>query len=221
MFRGPKVLCGVFFVVVLSTIFSCSKNLQQEVTVYENNFEEDKINGIHNAVISDYNGSKVLGRYSTGGFDLSIEELPSHDLIQVSFDLYIHDHWRGNSQSGIKDSSDIWIMNFDGNNEKYTTFSNQKCLDSSCGFQAYPGNYPFPDNPPGANAFKTDLPGMCNSVTGGTSKYRIVRTTYHTAPSFHLGCYAQLFAHQNSVDPLCEASWSIDNLKIKVIQFGK
>mgnify|MGYP003575720716 CR=1 FL=1 len=221
--RTP-LAAAVLFVVTTSTILSlsCTKNLQKDAVVYENSFDSEKTNGIHNAVISDFNGSKVLGRYNTGGFDLNVTELPEHDLIEVSFDLYIHDNWRGNAASGLKDSSDIWIMNFDGNNEKYTTFSNKMCGTDSCKFQAYPGNFPFPSNPAGANAAKTDLPGACAlaGVLGGTTKYRIKRTTYHKSATFHLGCYAQLFAHREP-DPFCEASWSIDNLVIKTIKFGE
>lgn len=212
-----------FLLATALVMVSCTKNLQKETIVYENDFEKGRTNGIHNAIITDFNGSKVLGRYNTGGFDLNIDSLPEHDLIEVSFDLNIHDNWRGNSSSGLKDSSDIWIMNFDGNNERYTTFSNNRCENDSCNFQAYPGNFPFPANPAGANAIKTDLPGACalKGISGGTFKYRIKRTTYHNAVTFHLGCYAQLFAHAQESDPLCTASWSLDNLKIKTIKFGE
>jgi len=217
-----KSLFIVAFLVIQSLTY-CTKNLQKETVVYKNNFDKGKVNGIYNSLISDFNGSKVLGKYGTGGFDLSVDNLPEHDLIQVSFDLYIHDNWRGNSPSGIKDSSDIWIMNFDGNNEKYTTFSNNQCFDGNCKYQAYPGNFPFPDNPAGANSQITNLPGACalKDVSGGTTKYKITRTTYHTAATFHLGCYAQLFSHQRGSNPLCDASWSVDNLEVKVIKFGE
>lgn len=226
MNKKPIQQADLTVFVILIAMFlslSCTKSLQKDTVVYENNFDSDMTDGIYNALISEYHGSKVLGRYSTGGFDLYVEELPEHDLIEVSFDLYIHDNWRGNSLTGINDSCDIWIMNFDGRNEKYTTFSNNQCKDDSCRFQAYPGTFPFPSNPSGANAARTDLPGVCSlkGVSGGTSKYRIKRTTYHQSKTFHLGCYAQLYAHRISADPLCAASWSIDNLTIKAIKFGE
>lgn len=222
-FKYSRLIAASGVSLLAFLLCSCTKNLQKETVVYENDFDSKRTNGIYNAVISEYNGSMVLGRYSTGGFDLSIDKLPEHDLIKVSFDLYIHDNWKGNSPTGIKDSSDIWIMNFDGNNEKYTTFSNGQCVDGTCSSQAYPGNFPFPSNPAGANALKTDLPGAGNlkGMPGGTLKYRITRTTYHTAAMFHLGCYAQLFAHQFAADPLSDASWSIDNLEIKAMKFGE
>lgn len=215
---------GTVFVLAMAALLclSCKKNIQKDTVVYDNDFDSESTYGIHNAVVSEYNGSKVLGRYNTGGFDLNVVELPEHDLIEVSFDLFIHDNWRGNASSGIKDSSDIWIMNFDGKNEKYTTFSNNNCSNGFCSFQAYPANYPFPSNPAGANAVRTDLPGACalQGVSGGTFKYHIKRTAYHKSTTFHLGCYAQLFAH-GEADPLCSASWSIDNLIIKTIKFGE
>lgn len=198
---------------------ACTKNLQEETVVFKDNFEGKVSPKIHNAVFSKYNGSTVLGRYHTAGFHLFLGSLPPHDLIQVSFDLYIHDNWRGNSLTGVKEDSDIWIMDFDGRSEKYTTFSNgQNPLFQN---QSYPNNYPFQNNPAKTNAIKTDLPGACDlkNVAGGTTKYKITRTTYHSADTLQLICGAQLYAHKNSTNPICEASWSVDNLLIKTIRY--
>ncbi len=210
-----------FILLLLVLITGCTKNLHKETVVFRSDFEDGRIGEIFNGQISEFNGSNVLGRFNVGGFDIFLDSLPEHDLIQVSFDLYIHDNWRGNSSTGIKDSSDIWIMNFDGASDKYTTFSNERCPIGNCQFQSYPANYPFQNNPAKANSLQTDLPGACSlkGVSGGTVKYRIQRTVYHTKSEFHLGCYGQLFGHRASEDPACDASWSVDNLKITTTKF--
>src|ERR1700735_4425231 len=89
---NKKLLLVIPFIL----IFSCNKTVNSEVTVYHNDFETGNLSNISNGVISQFNGSNVLGRFSNGNFTLSINNLPDHNLIAVSFDLYIHDNWRGN-----------------------------------------------------------------------------------------------------------------------------
>lgn len=218
---GKSCIHRSLILLVLLMVASCTKNLHKETTVFLSDFEDAKIGEIFNSQISDFNGSKVLGRYNVGGFDLFLDSLPEHDLIQISFDLYIHDNWKGNSPTGVKDSSDIWIMNIDGGTDKYTTFSNGWCTAEDCTDQSFPDNFPFKNNPAKANAIRTDLPGACalKEVPGGTIQYKIQRTVYHTSSTLHLGCYGQLFRHISEADPACSASWSVDNLKITTTRF--
>lgn len=209
---------GICLLLVSIFLNSCTKNLQKETVVYQNNFNNNNISRINNVKQDKYSGSGVLGRYGTEGFELDLENLSMHDLVEFSFDLYIHNNWTGNSAAGVTDSADIFIIDVDKNNLLYTTFSNGLC-GANCTYQSYPESFPFQNNPVFANAIKSDLPPPCNLLNGITSKYKISRTIYHSSLSFKLGCFAQLFRHRNSPDPLCEASWSIDNLTVKIIKF--
>lgn len=217
--RFQHILVSFLFIV---TIASC-KGLQKETIIYKNDFEGSNLSGIIDGKIEDYNGSKVIGRYSQNGFLLRLNNLPKHNMVQISFDLYIHDTWDGNAVK--PDGPDIWIMNIDGNSAVYSTFANGLCTNCH---QAFPveqpsqvnGGFVFFNNKPNSNAIKTDLPGACKlkDSKGGTSMYRILRTIEHTQSNLDIGCFAQLedpdIANKN-----CNESWSVDNMMVKVIEF--
>lgn len=211
----------VIFLVLISLV-SC-KGLQKDTIVYRNDFEGGDLSRIINGKIEDYNGSKVIGRYSENGFLLNLENLPVHNMVQISFDLYIHDTWDGSAAK--PEGPDIWIMNIDGWSAIYSTFANGLCANCSQAFPATQpsivnGGFVFFNNKPNSNAIKTDLPGACKlkDSKGGTSMYRILRTIEHTQSTLEIGCYAQLedtdLANKN-----CNESWSVDNILVKTIEF--
>lgn len=202
---------------------SC-KGLQKDTVVYFNDFENDSLTNIIDGKIGEYNGSKVIGRYSQNGFLLRLDSLPTHNMVQITFDLYIHDTWDGNSVK--PEGPDIWIMNIDGWSAIYATFANGFFTNYT---QSYPVVQPeynpstgfkFFNNKPNSNAIKTDLPGACKlkDQKGGTSLYQITYTFEHMSGKLDVGCFAQLedpdLANKN-----CNESWSVDNLKIKTIEF--
>jgi len=209
--------------VFLFILASC-KGLQKDTVVYFNDFENDNLGSIFDGQIGEYNGSKVIGRYSQNGFLLRLDSLPTHNLVQITFDLYIHDTWDGNSVK--PEGPDIWIMNIDGNSAIYATFANGQFTNYT---QSYPVLQPeyspvtgfkFFNNKPNSNAIKTDLLGACKlqNIKGGTSMYRITRTIEHTTSTLDVGCFAQL-EDPDMVNKNCNESWSIDNIKIKTIEF--
>ncbi|RZK40541.1 MAG: hypothetical protein EOO90_14795 [Pedobacter sp.] len=198
---------------------SCAKEVKNEQQVYFNDFEGQNTNGISNAVTENYNGTTVLGRYNASGFDLSLSDLPAHKLVEISFDLYIHDSWDGNKNSKGIDGPDLWKMIVDGNLYVNATFSNEDCDNSGfCPPQSYPSDYPNANQNPKAGAANPNLPGVCNLAgkVGGTTLYKITKTIEHSKASLLMQCRDQLI-QTNTPDPKCDESWSIDNLSIKVI----
>ena len=209
-------------ILIILSIASC-KGLQKDTIIYNNDFENGSLSNIIDGKIGEYNGSKVIGRYSESGFLLKLDSLPAHNMIQVSFDLYIHDTWDGNA---IKpDGPDIWIMNIDGWSAIYSTFASGLCNNCK---QAFPvlqpsqinGGFVFFNNNPNSNAIKTDLLGACKlkDSKGGTSMYRILRTIEHTGSTLDIGCFAQL-EDSDATNKNCNESWSVDNILIKAIEF--
>lgn len=197
----------------------CEKTAKDTVEIYSNDFEKSSLANISGGIITDYNNSKVIGYYNKGGFKLSIEKIPTHDLITISFDLYIHDTWSGNSRgtTTITDGPDIWQMMVDGEPYIHTTFSNLgDCAGGVyCLEQSYPSNYPF-SNEPKTGAFNKNLPGVCalKGVGGGTSLYKIEKTIKHRKGSLILE-FKDMLKQSNALDQLCDESWSLDNLSIK------
>lgn len=209
-------------ILILISLASC-KGLQKETIIYRNDFEGGNLSGIVDGQIGEYNGSKVIGRYSQNGFLLKLDSLPKHNMVQISFDLYLHDTWDGNAVN--PDGPDIWIMNIDGWSAVYSTFANGLC--TNC-MQAFPveqpsqvnGGFVFFNNKPNSNAIKTDLPGACKlkDSKGGTSMYRILRTIEHAQSTLDIGCFAQL-EDPDTANKNCNESWSVDNMMVKVIEF--
>lgn len=205
---------------LLLLLTSCSKSLDNEVDIYSNDFESGNLTNVTNGSISSFASTKVLGRFSNSGFDLTLNDLPSHDLVDISFDLFIHDGWIGNQKfSSNEDTPDIWQLKMNGKTYISTTFSNQACLAGNiCPPQSYPADYPNNNYNPRSGAARNDLPGFCSQITNpnGTSMYKIHKSISHSDKTLFIQCLDQ-FIQKNVTDLKCNASWSVDNIQIKVI----
>jgi hypothetical protein len=202
---------------VFLTLFqiSCKTQVKKEVEVYNNDFEGNNLSSISNGIISQFNGSAVLGQYNNGNFILKVTNLPKHDLITISFDLYIHDNWRGQL---LPDGPDVWQMFVDNSLYINTTFSNLGCkVGNICPPQSYPDDYPNSNHNPRSGSYRTDLPGVCSLLSSpdGTTMYKITKTFKHVNQLLLLQCLDKL--SQNYPNPKCEKSWSVDNISIKAI----
>lgn len=219
LFKFKLKYCKLYLVLVLSVIAGCKKNPADVLEVYNNNFEQSDLSKISGGLIANYNFTNVLGFYNNNGFKITLDNLANHDLISVSFDLYIHDSWSGNSKGpiNIADGPDIWEMKVDGDPYIRTTFSNTGDCNGGifCLQQSYPKNFPF-SNDIQTDAFNKDLPGVCllKNMNGGTSLYKIERTIVHRNGSLVIEFKDEL-KQSNSTTPLCDESWSLDNLIIK------
>jgi hypothetical protein len=193
---------------------SCKKDVRDSKDVYVNNFETADKTGIQNFLSVKFNGGYVLGPYRGSDFVLTVNDLPKHKLLKISFDLYIHDAWAGNN--GTDGKPDLWQMMVDGKTYVNTTFSNLSCAAGNfCPPQAYPDEYPNNNHNPKSGTVRTDLPGLCQATQASTL-YHIEKTITHDADNAQMKCLDKLV--QGSVTPgTCYASWSVDNLKITAI----
>lgn len=210
-----RALPAIFF--LLLTVLSCKDKIAASNEVYNNDFQTGNLNNLSGGVIEDYNGTKVLGRYNNSGFTLSLNNLPAHDLISVSFYLYIHDSWDGNSM--FPDGPDIWEMYVDGDPYMSTSFSNFPCGAAElCRPQSYPNNYPNNFNNPKTGAAVVNLPPACKlTIPNGTSLYKITKTFAHTGGAVSIKCFDKL-SQTNDPNPKCDESWSVDNFNVKAIK---
>ncbi len=223
----------IFFFLLITN--SCEyPELEINELVLSNTFEDGNLEHINGGVISDYNNTKVLGDYNNDGFNVHITDISDHNFIFVSFDLYIHGSWDGNS-NGFKDNDkpDKWILELDPEMDDYsnlsvkkfeTTFSNSPCFTDYCLKQSYPENYPF-DNIPKTGISTTDLPKICSGFWGSkTSLYKIEKSFKSNGKGFVLRFYDELY-QPNAIDKdgnnvaKCDESWSIDNLNIRILGY--
>jgi O-antigen/teichoic acid export membrane protein len=188
-------------------LFSCNDNLPDHIELYRNHFDGgrgdlqvfagDKLDT--RPLVYSFNGNNVLGPLNHNAVYRDISNLPEHDLIEIYFDIFIHDQWKGND--GL--ASDYWGLYVDQNRVFYTTFSN---LPNTT--QAYPeqeGRFFMP----GANSFSKNLEVRCSfkGKVGGTSMYQFVWKKPHSASNIKIA----LSDLVRELDP-CVKSWSIDNL---------
>ena len=210
----------IFFSGLLSCFSSCTKNLTLKYLVYHNDFESSRLDNITiytingstpEVKIEDFNGSKVLGRFNNNTVGVYLSSLPTHNAMQIEFDLNIHDKWDGNFL-GTTGKPDIWQMTADNVPIIITTFSN------NTNSQAYPNFYNVGNvSPAKANSINSNLTGVCSlkGVEGGTSMYRIVQTVAHSGSNFGFTCNDALQPYNS----LCTKSWSIDNLIVTAIKY--
>lgn len=213
---------------ILLLFCSCSEEFESSEIVFQNDFESEDLNQIEGAIINSFNSSKVIGFYNNGGFVVNLNSLPEHDYLAVSMDLYIHDSWDGN-KIGV-DGPDFWSIQLD-DWEKYesdlaqnlqfkTTFSNTVCNSSLCLLQSFPNYYNSLNstNDPKAGAQPDVLPGRCLlRDSQGTYLYKIEVLFPHNEDRGKLRVIDRL-TQTNTNDPLCDESWSVDNMIIRAIK---
>ena len=215
--------------VVLLMIVSCAdEGIPKEENFYFYDFETDYRN-IDSVYVSEFDGDKVLGPFNNDGFSVHWENLPEHDFIRLTFDLYIHDTWEGNSNDSKtgKLDHDAWLIDFDPHlnlkpHEKIffeTTFSNGPCEPGWCFGQSYPNEFPF-YNDARTGAHVKFLQGRClySDSPFGSSMYKINKIFPHSKRDLVVAFYDRL-KQDAPFPPLCEESWSMDNLNISFIKY--
>jgi hypothetical protein len=211
----------IIFVILLFN--SCAKSVQEETEIYSNDFEAADLEGISNGKIISFNGTKVLGNYNNGQFDLKINDLPAHNMVEISFDLYIHDSWEGSQSFNDNVSGpDLWQLRMDSKTYINATFANFDCTPGNfCPGQSYPADYPTQSNNPKSGASEVNLPGLCRYAgkAQGTTLYKIHKSISHSDKTILIECLDKLIQKDVS-DPECDESWSVDNIKVKVIKLN-
>lgn len=218
-------LVTIILIPIVLTILGCGREeLEFDLIVYSNDFEDSSLEKITGGHIMDFYGTKVIGNFNNDGFRLSINDLPKHSSLFISFDLLIHDSWDGNKNGFEPDVADLWYMDLNplipdevpDDLRFETTFSNGVCDFQICQDQSYPHNYPFSSSPK-SGVYKY-LPGLCyyNDRLDGTSVVRIQKTFQHKDRSLVVDFRDELY-QINSDNPKCDESWSLDNLEVRAL----
>ena len=161
---------------------------------------------------------RFLGQFSGNeSTSLTLNNLPSHTDVTVSFDLYVIRTWDGNGPSG----PDIWELSVDGGQSLlYTTFSNTGIQANQK--QDYPDTYPGGDNPARTGAAESNTLGF--TVVDYNNEVMDTVYRFYDENSFN-------FPHTESslvlnfsgiidsaiVHGVYDESWGIDNIKVEAI----
>lgn len=159
-------------------------------------------------------GQRFLGDFVNKEVRLSLNSLPPHQEISVSFDLYVLRTWDGNN---AQYGPDIWALAVtDGPTLIRTTFANTDIISlPGLKIQAYPGNFPADFYPLRAGASEANTLGYtfindgkpvpCDAV------YRLRYTFRHADAKLQLRFSGDL----NSQGPDDE-SWGLASVRVAV-----
>ena len=140
--RNLKTIFVAFGICLMAS--SCIKSGYTEAVVYNNNFASGDTSNLKGAILWKWNNQTIIGRYNNGGFELNLSNLPKHTAVEITATPYFHDSWDGSNNVGGIDGPDTWLMNVDGENLVYSTFSNTVCNQLYCLQQSYPLFYGYP-----------------------------------------------------------------------------
>lgn len=205
-----------FLAIITLLVSSCEKQFPAETLVYDNEFKGGKIDNASGALLYNVNGQFFIGRYNKGGFTVTVKNLPKHNAIQIEAQPYFHDSWDGNNNIAGIDGPDVWSMTADGTSLVNATFSNSPCNALYCLFQSYPGDYGIINNPPLTEAYQITGGACFTTVQSISSIYRIVKTFPHERDEVIVS-FRDNLVQTNVASPLCDESWSMGSLRIKVL----
>jgi hypothetical protein len=183
--------------------------------VYSNDFTNEDLNNIENGRLFVFENKTLLGNYNNEEVSFNLSSLPTHNIVKVTVELYIHDSWDGNPDN--VGGPDYWFMKVDGAEVMRTTFSNTLCGFGYCIMQSYPDNY-FRQNWPKTGAIRTTLPGLCllEGIPDNTTVYSISQLVSHTGPTVEITLADELL-QLNSPDPKCDESWSLGKIEVSTL----
>lgn len=166
------------------------------------------------------NGTKMLGEFGNETITLTLDDLPDHTQVLLTFDLYILRSWDGNKTNwpeGLVAGAytvapeavigpDRWKLAADGVDLLDTTFSNFTGWDMYGFYQSYPDNYPQGQHPPMTGARETGTLGYGKQ----DATYRLSFVIEHTGPSLVLEFTG------SGLQGLEDESWALGNVNVSV-----
>lgn len=185
---------------------SCSRPLSDGV-VFEDDFSEGGQKGWSQTQTekTPAEGNQFLGTLGGETVSLTLEDLPPHQWVTLSFDLYAIKSWNGNS---VKVWPDLFNVTTDDDRVLIrTTFSKYKIQP-----QAYPGLYPVHAVPRKTGATAENTLGYLYKDKPMDAVYRVTRTFPHQGPELTLFFDAVLTRDKE------KEAWGLDNVKVTVSQ---
>lgn len=211
--KGVKPLLLLVTVVLF---FSCADTLESEVVAYTNDFSDLDLAGFENARLVIFENDTVVGYYHNEEVAVNLSELPSHNLLRITFEILIHDSWDGNTSDGVS-GPDQWFFGVDNEEIFRTTFSNTPCESTYCLYQSFPDTF-AKTNRPKTGAIQTNMPGLClfGTTPNYTTRYSFSKIIEHSSSIARIYMNSDLVA-SNSPDPFCDESWSLAGITVDAL----
>jgi hypothetical protein len=203
------------------------------IAVYQNDFQGQSVGGPEFSVraassaavtpvisTTPVGNRQFLGQFGNATATLSLGNLPAHDAVTISFDVYVINSWDG-SDVLKKWGPDGWSFAVDGQSQLSTTFSNQPLPSPGAannvqtfGGQGAPaGSYPAFTGAAEVNTLGYKFyRGSYQRLESMDSVYRFTYTVPHTDDTVRFDFRG--FGLQG----LSDESWGLDNVRVMANQ---
>ncbi len=203
------------FFLLLGTV-SCVESVENQVQIYNNDFSKLDLANFENGRLLIWRSDTIAGFYNNEEVAVTLYDLPAHNYLKLTAEIFIHDSWDGNWDDGYS-GPDYWFMGIDSMDVVRTTFSNSPCVSSYCLYQSYPNEF-FRQNTPKTGAIEANLPSLCLGRQTSTSRYRVEKLVEHSKVDSVRFFMRDELKQTNSPTPNCDESWSIAKISISAIQ---
>lgn len=162
--------------------------------------------------VTPLGGRRFLGGFASEGVSLTLDSLPQHDTVTVSFDLFILLSWDGNDTFY---GPDVWRLRVEGGPTLLeTSFSNDDVPYVPSFSQSYPGAFAdtersFPGLTGAIEKGTLGYPDLTGYQGVGDSVYRVSFTFPHTGGTLKL-------RFEDLPRPDANEQWGLDNVRVTV-----
>lgn len=151
---------------------------------------------------------RYLGLFGNQMIKLTLNNLPMHDSVDVTFDMYVVGTWDGNVTT--ENGPDVFrVLDLTCDTLYFSTTSFSRMTGAN---QSYPDRYPAGNHLKETGAIEKLMINN-EQVSFGATIYRLNYRFAHNCPKLQLGLNAML--HDISTNFQNE-SWGIDNFKLKL-----
>lgn len=213
-FNRKLALFSILFaisILAVSFSFAIPANAQQTV-VYKSNFASGADSHWSTRITSTTpSGRPFLGIFGYGTQRLTLNNLPLHAKLSVSFTLFVIDTWDGNNSYYGPSLWDLSVVG--GPTLLHTTFSNAYAFETDFA-QAFPGNYPGGNFPGLTGAMEVGSLGYYRHAGYqgiGDSVYKLTYDLSHTNSSIQMD-----FSYLPPGFP--DDIWGLESVQVSVSQ---
>lgn len=156
-----------------------------------------------------------LGPLSNQEVRLALGALPTHNALQVAFELFVIGSWDGNGTPRYgPDVFDLSVLN--GPTLLHTTFYNPTTELRDAPLQAYPADYPLGSNRGYTGASERGALGLYTDENGGVrdAVYRLAFTFTHRSDAVVIRFSA------SGLEALDNESWALANVRVTAQVLG-
>ncbi|MCZ7641323.1 MAG: hypothetical protein M5U12_37865 [Verrucomicrobia bacterium] len=151
---------------------------------------------------------RFLGQYGNETVSLTLNGLPAHEAVMISFDLFVIQSWDADGTCGA--GPDIWQLEpVGGPLLLRATFSNTAGVGECPGnaFQSFPGDYPESVFPAQTGAAERNTLGYPNF---GDTVYAVSFAIRHGDPSVRFDFTGM------GLEGISDESWGLDNVRVEL-----